>query len=74
MFIIFGIFSMVYVFIRKSMLINFGQIVFEKIYETNKQFFTEDFKKISYVELTPNILTGQSEYSELYFKKMRVDN
>ncbi len=42
----------------------------KKIYETNKEFFTEDFKKISYVELTPNILTGQSEYSELYFKKI----
>jgi peptidyl-prolyl cis-trans isomerase D len=40
------------------------------IYESNKKFFTEEFKKITYVELTPSILTGQNEYSELYFKKI----
>ncbi len=42
----------------------------KEIYETNKKFFTEEFKKIAYVELTPSILTGQKEYSELYFKKI----
>ena len=42
----------------------------KEIYETNKKFFTEEFKKIAYVELTPSSLTGQKEYSELYFKKI----
>ena len=40
------------------------------IYNSNKNLFTQDFKKISYVELFPNNLTGQKEYSEAYFKKI----
>ena len=40
------------------------------IYEKNKKFFTEEFKKIAYVELTPILLIGQNEYSEQYFKKI----
>lgn len=42
----------------------------KKIYESNKQFFTQDFKKINYLELLPNNLTGQTEYNEVYFKKI----
>lgn len=42
----------------------------KKVYEKNKQFFTEEFKKINYVELTPGIITGQSEFNESYFKKI----
>ena len=42
----------------------------KKIYNSNKNLFTQDFKKISYVELFPNNLTGQKEYSEAYFKKI----
>ena len=42
----------------------------KKTYETNKNFFTQDFKKINYVELLPVKLTGQEEYNEAYFKKI----
>ena len=41
-----------------------------KTYESNKSFFTQDFKKINYVELMPNNLTGQKEYNESYFVKI----
>jgi peptidyl-prolyl cis-trans isomerase D len=42
----------------------------KKTYESNKNLFTQDFKKINYVELLPNNLTGQKEYNESYFKKI----
>jgi peptidyl-prolyl cis-trans isomerase D len=42
----------------------------KKTYETNKKFFIQDFKKINYVELIPNSLTGQKDYDETYFKKI----
>jgi peptidyl-prolyl cis-trans isomerase D len=42
----------------------------KKVYESNKNLFTQDFKKIKYVELLPNNLVGQSEYNEAYFKKI----
>jgi len=41
-----------------------------KTYEKNKNLFTQDFKKINYVELLPTNLTGQKEYNESYFKKI----
>ena len=42
----------------------------KKTYESNKQYFVQDFKKISYVELLPENLIGQKEYDESYFKKI----
>ena len=42
----------------------------KKTYESNKSLFTQDLKKINYVELLPNNLTGQKEYNEAYFKKI----
>jgi peptidyl-prolyl cis-trans isomerase D len=41
-----------------------------KTYESNKNLFTQDFKKINYVELLPDNITGQKEYDESYFKKI----
>ena len=41
-----------------------------KAYESNKKLFTQDFKKMNYVELLPDNLTGQKEYNESYFKKI----
>lgn len=41
-----------------------------EMYESNKKLFLEEFKSISYVELTPASLTGQQEFNELYFKKI----
>jgi peptidyl-prolyl cis-trans isomerase D len=42
----------------------------KKTYESNKNLFTEEFKKINYTELFPDNLTGQGEYNENYFKKI----
>jgi len=42
----------------------------KKTYESNKNIFSQDFKKINYVELLPSNLTGQKEYNETYFKKI----
>ena len=44
----------------------------KKTYESNKNLFVQEFKKIIYTELSPNTLTGQSEYNKSYFKK--IDN
>ena len=41
-----------------------------KTYEANKALFTQEFKKIHYVELLPNNLTGQKEYNESFFEKI----
>ena len=42
----------------------------KKTYESSKSLFVQDFKKIKYVKLLPNNLTGQKEYNEAYFKKI----
>ena len=42
----------------------------KKTYESNKKLFTQDFKKIIYVELVPGNLTGQKKYNESFFKKI----
>ena len=52
----------------KNVQIKDGEI--QKIYKSNKSYFTQDFKKINYVELLPNNLTGQKEYNKVYFKKI----
>tara|TARA_B100000780_G_scaffold233870_1_gene174121 strand:- start:256 stop:1713 length:1458 start_codon:yes stop_codon:yes gene_type:complete len=41
-----------------------------KTYESNKNLFTQEFKKINYTELLPNSLSGQKEYNDTYFKKI----
>ena len=42
----------------------------KKTYESNKDLFTQEFKKINYTELLPNNLIGQKEYNEAYFEKI----
>ena len=42
----------------------------KKTYESNKKLFVQEFKKINYVQLFPENLTGQREYNEIYFKKI----
>jgi peptidyl-prolyl cis-trans isomerase D len=42
----------------------------KKIYNSNKDLFLDEYKSISYAELTPTSLTGQPEFNELYFKKI----
>ena len=47
----------------------------KKTYETNKNIFAQEFKKISYTELLPIKLTGQKKYNEAYFGKIdEVEN
>jgi len=47
----------------------------KKTYESNKNIFAQEFKKINYTELLPNSLTGQEEYNDTYFKKIdEVEN
>ena len=47
----------------------------KKNYESNKKIFTQDFKKINYVELLPSNLTGQKEYNESYFRNIdKIEN
>ena len=41
-----------------------------KTYESNKNLFAQEFKKINYSELSPTNLTGQEEYNEAYFQKI----
>ncbi len=46
-----------------------------KTYNENKSLFEEKYRSISYIELDPNILTGQKEYSENYFNKIdKIEN
>ena len=42
----------------------------EKKYSENKDFFLEEYKSISFSELSPEILIGQKEYNETYFNKI----
>ena len=46
-----------------------------KTYNENKSLFEEKYRSINFVELNPNILTGQKEYSENYFSKIdKIEN
>jgi peptidyl-prolyl cis-trans isomerase D len=42
----------------------------KKTYESNKNLFSQDFKKINYVQLLPSNITGQKDYNESFFKKI----
>ena len=41
-----------------------------ELYERNKNIFTEEFKSIDYAEISPQSLTGSTDYNEAYFKKL----
>ena len=42
----------------------------KEIYEKNKELFRQEFKSISYVELTPENLSGSKEFNENFFNKI----
>ena len=42
----------------------------QSTYEENKKLFQETYKSISFVELKPNKLVGDENYSESYFQKI----
>ena len=47
----------------------------KKVYEKNKKFFVEDYKSISFAEITPEILTGTKELDENFFKQLdKIEN
>jgi len=42
----------------------------EDYYDLNKEDFSEIYKSFDYIKLEPNILSGDSEYNDTYFKKI----
>ena len=40
------------------------------IYEKNKDFFAKEFRSIQYAEITPQIISGNNEYDEAFFKQL----
>ena len=42
----------------------------KKIYDKNKDWFVEIYKSLSYAELKPDLLIGNNEYNENFFKKI----
>ncbi len=44
-------------------------------YEKNKEFFKDKFRSFKYLELSPEILVGQKDFNEIYFKKIdQIEN
>ncbi len=47
----------------------------QKIFNENKDLFVEQFKSISFIELTPDSLIGKNEYDKNYFSKIdKIEN
>ena len=44
----------------------------KKLYERNKNIFFVEFKTIQYAEITPDLVTGNSEYDEAFFKQLDI--
>ena len=44
----------------------------KELYERNKNIFFIEFKSIQYAEITPNLISGSSEYNESFFKQLDV--
>ncbi len=42
----------------------------KEFYEKNKNFFKDNFRTFRYLKLSPEILTGKSDFNETYFKKI----
>jgi peptidyl-prolyl cis-trans isomerase D len=42
----------------------------KELYERNKKVFVKEFKSLQFSELTPQNLTGSTEYNEAFFKKL----
>ena len=41
-----------------------------EFYEKNKEFFKDKFIDFKYIELTPEVVTGKNDFSEIYFNKI----
>ena len=42
----------------------------KELYERNKNVFFKEFKSLKYAEITPEKISGNKEYSEIFFKKL----
>ena len=44
----------------------------KKLYERNKNIFFVEFKSIKYAEIKPDLVSGNSEYDEAFFKQLDI--
>ena len=44
----------------------------KELYNKNKELFIERFKHIQYAEITPQSISGNSEYNEVFFKQLDI--
>jgi peptidyl-prolyl cis-trans isomerase D len=44
----------------------------KKLYERNKNIFFVEFKSIQYAEIKPNLVSGNTEYDENFFKQLDI--
>ena len=44
----------------------------KKLYERNKNIFYVEFKSIQYAEIKPDLVIGNSEYNEAFFKQLDI--
>ena len=44
----------------------------KKLYERNKNIFYVEFKSIQYAEIKPDLVSGNSEYNEAFFKQLDI--
>jgi len=44
----------------------------KKLYEKNKNIFFIEFKSIQYAAITPNLINGNADYNESFFKQLDV--
>ena len=49
-----------------------SQIKIKELYNKNKDLFIEEFKSIQYAEITPQIISGNSEYDKTFFKQLDI--
>ena len=44
----------------------------KELYERNKNIFFVEFKSIQYAEIKPDLVSGNSEYNEAFFKQLDI--
>ena len=43
-----------------------------ELYERNKKFFIKEFKSIEFAEISPQAISGNMEYNEIFFKQLDI--
>ena len=44
----------------------------KELYDKNKNLFIEEFKSVQYAEITPEIISGNTEYDKAFFKQLDI--